>query len=378
MVKLWLYFISISLSLSAYGAELTQQKINQFPTLSNQGFTPRSLSDDRRFDPDKFVKIEFDILKFSPSKLVPLNRVFIDDFTIETTVPAIVYNLYETNLDVRFEITGFTENNIPAPITPANINVVYKDRHVPFNLIPFKASEKKVVFDLILDDSGSMSGEPITKLSTVVDAFMKRVDGKGYLCRITWFSSSYEVMGDYEECGIANFGTTIPRGEYGGTAVIAPLANSLDDLAEFPKDQYNTNILLVGDGYDSSIDSSSLDWEKEKAHTKTFFFSITDNPQHGYDKVADFVLHQQTDFDQTLFNYMVAMEEHSTTTNTIVVKKNELLSLAEKKMLREAEKKRLEEEAQQNKAEETLKKKNKIRAGTTTAARSIRHEGVPG
>jgi uncharacterized protein YegL len=286
-----------------------------------KGFEIRNL-DTYQFE--KYAITNLDISVFATLFQTPQKTHVRDEFSIETTTPSTLSVAKNQGDSVLFNVNGYSNGSRPTTLTKDDISVVHQGALVPFAFASNSNSGKQLVFDLVLDDSGSMSGYKMKRLLNAIQSFMSEVDGKNHLCRITWFSSTYDVVGDYKACGLAHFGSLQTRGEYGGTSVVGALENSYKDLLDFDSQKYITNVLLVGDGMDSSITGAAPKLNTAKALTNTFTYIIDNNTSHNYADISDYVMFQEDEFDKNLFNYMLAAVDGGEHRNTITIDKNDL------------------------------------------------------
>ena len=278
--------------------------------------------EEKYFDPDEFIKVTLNLLEYSSFKVKPAIEVNIDKFRITSPIPITVSNVKHHKNGTSFQVMAYSDEGIPRFLKDGSLEIYQNDKKIDFTMKDYEAADKTMVFDLLLDDSGSMGGDRINRLVNVVEEFMKRSEGKGYLCRITWFSSTYQVMNsDYQECGTKYFGSITPRGEYGGTIITPALRNAYTSLDHLDDSKYMKAVLLVGDGDDSSMSAEYASLKIEKGEIKTFVYVIDDYTGHSFNKIADFVMYQEEDFDKQLFQYMLAMELENKFQNHIWIKK---------------------------------------------------------
>ncbi len=270
-----------------------------------------------------------DIFDFSTLTITPSNIHKKDVFTVNTKIPSIVSSAKKEGDELIFNINGFSDNKRPSQINKDDISITYNDSLVDFSLSP--SSSKQLVFDLVLDDSGSMAGYRMQKLLRAVTSFMAEIDGKNHLCRITWFSSTFLVQGDYAKCGRTNFGNLQPRGEHKGTSIVGALENSYKDLNQLDASKYSTNVLIVGDGADGNLSPAIPALNDAKYLTTTFAYIIDNNTSHSYKDISDYVKFQADNFDENLFNYMLASLGANAHQNTIKIHSSQIDSSLKKK-----------------------------------------------
>ena len=260
------------------------------------------------FDTSSWIVIEPSVFDLGLLVVKPTKRVEFDELVFLSNEAITVKKLSEDSDSLKYSVVGYSEAGVPMSFDTDALQIYQDGRKLDYSVLPFDSSGKKATFTFLLDRSGSMAGEPIKDLISVLERFLGAINTDQFLCRIGWYSDQYYFEGDagiLSNCNADHFRTIDNPGADGGTAVMGALQSAIDYYNDSTVGDFQRNIIIISDGQDGSY---SFDL-KNKGDIQIYVYIIGEYPQHNLLDVGDFFFSKDVSFQDYLPAYLGNIEK---------------------------------------------------------------------
>jgi len=280
---------------------------------------------------DELVDILPNLLDLGGIEIIPAEKIEIDGFEILSNDQMIISDTVEFENYIEYGVLGFDDDSYPKEIDPNDIQIYQIDplknirTPVEFVAETFRESNKIPLFEILLDDSGSMAGDPITELVKVFERFISELSLTESQCRVVWFSTSHRYFNRiFQPCDNPQFRSISIFGEYQGTDITPALKDTFEEFSDLGQDKFQKNVIIVSDGH-IDIDSYDLaQFQRSKAGAKIFVYIIGGLQDHALKQIGDYFLSATDDLRTTLAPYLKAIDSHLSNQVLVRIQKEDI------------------------------------------------------
>jgi hypothetical protein len=302
--------INISRSILAVFIVMASQNLSASPGDIQVQKEPRFIQI-QKVEKRRFIEIQFDIFKYGTIEIIPSEKIVLNGgMKIASKYKMRLIKKIDHGSYIEYIIIGHDENGNTIKLSKNDLRVFGVTRDKKYKIINFDDQSRKIVYEIILDKSGSMSGEPIQKLKEVVEFFLKSRGDKKYLCRVRWFDHMYyEPTLEYESCSNVDGGYKNMQAS-GTTKISETLKESYESLHKLDSKIYGKGVIIVSDGQDQSSESELQDAIKRKNGSQTFVYIIADGSyKHKLEEAGDFFVYNDNEFEKVLKKYLESISD---------------------------------------------------------------------